>query len=144
MPAAVDALVGGWQYTTAVRVYSGRPIFFNTLQVSGNPKLDNPTRDRWFDTSKFAAQPAFTPRINPVFYQGLNGPGSAFVDMTLTKSFTMGTRRLEARFETYNAFNTVVWDQPETTLGNANFGKVTRKRTDSLGREVQIGIRYVF
>ena len=26
------ASLGGWQYTTAVRLYSGRPIFFNTLR----------------------------------------------------------------------------------------------------------------
>ncbi len=39
------------------------------------PDARCPTRDRWFDTSMFAAQPAFTPRTNPVFYDGLNGPG---------------------------------------------------------------------
>ena len=65
--------------------------------------------------------------------------------MTLTKSFAIGPRyHLEARVEAYNAFNTIVWDQPETTFGSANFGKVTRKRTDSLGREVQVGLRFVF
>ena len=30
------------------------------------------------------------------------------------------------------------------TFGSPNFGKVTRKRTDSLGREIQIGLRFVF
>jgi hypothetical protein len=145
MPAALDAAIGGWQYTTTVRLYSGRPVFFNTNAVSGNPKLDNPTRDRWFDTTMFAAQPAFTPRTNPVWYSGLNGPGATFVDMTLTKSFRIGQRyRMEARFEAYNAFNTIIWDQPDTTFGSANFGKVTRKRTDSLGREIQVGLRFVF
>ena len=65
--------------------------------------------------------------------------------MTLTKSFMMGPRyRLEARLETYNTFNTIVWDQPEVTFGNANFGKVTRKRTDGQGREIQVGLRFVF
>ena len=117
MPALLDAVLGGWQYSAALRFYSGRPILFNTLAVSGNPKLDNPTRDKWFDTSMFSALPAFTPRTNPVYYQGLNGPGSQFVDMTLTKSFMMGPRyRLEARLETYNTFNTIVWDQPEVDV----------------------------
>jgi outer membrane receptor protein involved in Fe transport len=145
MPAALDAVVGGWQYTTTIRLYSGRPIFFSTNAVSGNPKLDDPTRDLWFDVTKFAAQPAFTPRTNPVFYEGLNGPGAWFVDMTVNKSFQMGPRyRLDARLEAYNAFNITVWDQPDTTFGSANFGKVTRKRTDSLGREIQVGLRFVF
>ena len=73
LPAVADAIIGGWQYTTAVRLYSGRPIFFNTLQVSGNPKLDNPTRDLWFDTTKFAAQPAFTPRTNALMIDSPRG-----------------------------------------------------------------------
>ena len=118
MPALLDAVLGGWQYTAAGRFYSGRPVFFNTSYVvTGNPKLDNPTRDKWFDTTMFAVQDTFTPRTNPVYYEGLNGPGSPFVDMTLTKSFKMGPRyRLEARLEAYNVFNTIVWDQPEVNL----------------------------
>ncbi len=145
IPTALDLIVGGWQYTTAVRAYSGRPILFtNALAVSGNPTLDNPTNAAWFDTSVFSAMPAFTPRTNPVYYDGLNGPGAWFVDMTLTKSFPIGRYRLETRFEAYNAFNHLVWDQPEITFGNANFGKVTRKRADSLGREIQVGVRFVF
>ena len=145
LPVALDYLLGGWQYTTAVRIYSGRPVLFtNTVAVSGNPKIDSPSFGQWFDTSLFSAQPAFTPRTNPVYYDGLNGPGAWFVDMTFTKSFPLGPYRLEARVETYNAFNHIVWDQPDTTFGSANFGKVTRKRTDSYGREIQIGLRFVF
>jgi hypothetical protein len=146
MPVVLDYVVGGWQYTTAIRVYSGRPVLFtNANAVSGNPKLDDPTREQWFDTSMFAAQPAFTPRTNPVYYDGLNGPGAWFVDMTLTKMFPLGSRyRLEARLESYNVFNHIVWDQPDVTFGSANFGKVTRKRTDSQGREFQVGVRFTF
>jgi len=29
-------------------------------------------------------------------------------------------------------------------VSNANFGKVTRKRIDGTGREVQIGVRFIF
>jgi hypothetical protein len=65
--------------------------------------------------------------------------------MTLTKAFKMGSKyRLEARIETYNAFNMIVWDQPEVNLSSANFGKVTRKRVDGNGREIQLGARFVF
>jgi hypothetical protein len=145
MPPALDYLLGGWQYSSAVRVYSGRPVLFtNANAVSGNPKLESPTFDRWFDTDVFAAQPAFTPRTNPVAFDGLNGPGAWFVDMTLTKSVPIGGYQLEARIEAYNAFNHIVWDQPDTTFGSANFGKVTRKRVDSYGREIQFGFRFVF
>lgn len=146
MPALLDYVIGGWQYTASTRIYSGRPVIFgNAMAVSGNPKLDNPTRDQWFDTSKFAAQPAFTPRTNPIFYKGLNGPGAWFVDMTMTKMFPIGSRyKVEARLEAYNAFNHIVWEQPNTVFGSGTFGRVTQKRTDASGREIQVGLRFVF
>jgi hypothetical protein len=146
MPTVLDYLIGGWQFTTTGRYYSGRPVLFgNAYLVNGNPKLDNPTRDLWFDTSKFSAQPSFTPRTNPVYFDGLNGPRTWFVDMTMTKGFKLGSRyKLEARVEAYNAFNNIVWDQPEVNLASSNFGKVTRKRTDGTGREIQVGVRFVF
>jgi hypothetical protein len=146
MPTALDLLVGGWQYTTTARFYSGRQVIFpNSYIVTGDPTLDEPTRDRWFDTSKFAVQDAFTPRTNPWVFDGLNGPSVFLADMTLTKAFSLTSRyRLEARIEAYNAFNNVVWDMPETNIASANFGKVTRKRVDGTGREIQFGARFVF
>jgi hypothetical protein len=146
VPTVVDLIVGGWQFTTAGRFYSGRQVLFPTSYVvSGDPTLDNPTRDRWFDTSKFAVQDTFTPRDNAWFYDGLNGPTVFLADMTMTKSFNFSSRyRLEARLEAYNVLNGVVWDVPDTNISSANFGKVTRKRNDGVGREIQVGVRFVF
>jgi hypothetical protein len=146
MPTALDWVIGGWQYSLATRFYSGRPVLFNTSYVvSGNPKIDNPTRDKWFDASMFAVADVYTPRSNPWYYDGLNGPGWAITDMTLTKMFNFGQRyRLEARFEAYNAFNQIIWDNPELAISSSNFGKVTRKRVDGSGREIQVGLRFIF
>ena len=145
MPGVLDAIVGGWQYTASGRWYSGRPLFFGAYVVNGNPTLDNPTRDQWFDTSLFGNVPAFTPRTNPSFYDDLDGPDAWFADMTLTKMFSLGPKyRLEARVETYNILNHTVWDNPDLNIANSNFGKVTRKRADSFGREIQLGLRFVF
>jgi hypothetical protein len=145
MPVALDAVIGGWQYTASGRWYSGRPLIFGNFLVNGDPTLDNPTRDRWFDTSRFSVADAFTPRSNPAFYDDLDGPGAWFADMTLTKMFSLGPRyRIEARFEAYNVFNHNVWDNPDLNIASSNFGKVTRKRTDGFGREIQIGVRFVF
>jgi len=145
LPAVLDYVVGGWQYTASYRRYSGTPFSFGNYVVSGNPKLGSPTRDRWFDTSMFATADTYVPRSNPMYYDGLNGPGAWFSDMTLTKDFRIkGRYKLEARIEAYNAFNQIMWGQPNTTLSSSNFGKVTTKRTDSTGREIQIGVRFVF
>ena len=146
MPTALDMVVGGWQYSISAKVYSGGLLLFqNSYAVSGNPKLDNPTRDRWFDTSMFATPEAFTPRSNPWFYDGLNGPGTFMTDMTLTKMFHLTSKyRLEARIEAYNALNNLVFADPDMTLGSATFGQVTRKNNAYFGREVQVGLRFIF
>lgn len=146
IPTVLDYIIGGWQYTVSNRWYSGRPLLWGTSYiVTGNPKLDSPTNARWFDTSMFAVADSFTPRSNPWYYDGLNGPSAFFTDMTLTKDFKIGSRyKVEARVEAYNALNNIVWDNPDMNLASANFGKVTRKRTDSLGREIQVGLRFVF
>jgi hypothetical protein len=147
LPTALDLAIGGWQYTTVGRYYSGRQVLFPTSYiVTGDPTLDSPTRDRWFDTTKFAGlQDSFTPRSNPWFFDGLNGPSVFLADMTLTKAFHLTNRyRVEARIEAYNAFNAVVWDMPDTNIASPNFGKVVRKRVDGTGREIQFGARFVF
>jgi hypothetical protein len=146
MPSALDLLVGGWQYTVSNRTYSGRPLLFTTSYiVSGNPKLGNPTRDKWFDTSMFAIADSYTPRSNPYYYAGLNGPGWSITDMTLTKMIKIGAKyKVEARLEAYNALNQIIWDTPDLSISSSNFGKVTRKRVDGNGRELQVGLRFVF
>jgi hypothetical protein len=145
-PAALDALLGGWQITGTTRYYSGQLLLFqNSYVVSGNPKLDDPTRDRWFDTSKFSVADSYAPRSNPWYFDGLTGPSTFMTDMTLTKMFALGQRyRLEARIEAYNAFNEIVWDNPDLILSSANFGKVTRKQLAYSGREMQVGLRFIF
>jgi hypothetical protein len=57
-----------------------------------------------------------------------------------SRSAAIVSRRAEA----YNALNHNVWDQPDTTFGSGTFGQVTRKRTDASGREIQLGLRFVF
>lgn len=148
---AVDYILGGWRLSNTSRYYSGRLLRFGfgtKLNVTGNPVLKNPTRDRWFDTSVFSAvdeTTIFRARTNPWTFPGLVGPATFQTDATLTKSFSIREKmKIEARLEVYNVLNNINWDNPNTTLGNANFGKVTSKRGAYVGREVQYGLRFVF
>jgi len=152
-PTPVDLALGGWRLTTTNRWYSGRILQFNqNLIVSGSPKLDDPTRDRWFNTSVFAAlpgggpdDPASTPRKNPWTYDGLVGPGTSQTDMTLSKSFRLSERfKFEVRVESYNAFNNLNWDNPIVNFNDPNFGKVVNKRPGYIGREIQYGFKLSF
>ncbi len=148
---AVDYILGGWRLSNTSRYYSGRLLRFGfgtKLNVTGNPVLKNPTRDRWFDTSVFSAvdeTTIFRARTNPWTFPGLVGPATFQTDATLTKSFGIREKmKIEARLEVYNVLNNINWDNPNTTLGNANFGKVISKRGAYVGREVQYGLRFVF
>ena len=146
MSVPLDLVLGGWQYTAAGRWYSGRPLLFgNSYVVTGDPRVEDQTHARWFDTSVFQTADTFAPRTNAWYFDGLDGPSAFFIDMTLTKNFNLTQKyRLEARIEAYNALNHIVWDNPGVVLGQGTFGTVTRKRTDAAGREIQFGLRFVF
>lgn len=148
-PKVIDYILGGWRLTDTTRFYSGRLLQFNnSMIVSGIPTVDNPTKDKWFNTAAFAAATNGTylqRRVNPYYYDGLVGPKTFQTDATLSKSIQIKeNHKLELRLEVYNVLNNINWDNPNLTLGNVNFGKVTVKRNSYVGREVQYGIRYVF
>ncbi|MDX2042048.1 MAG: carboxypeptidase-like regulatory domain-containing protein [Acidobacteriota bacterium] len=155
-PTAVDMTLGGWQLTTTNRWYSGRQLIFTqNLRVSGSPKLNNPTlgpNGAWFDKSVFSAlpqgtnaDPASVARTNPYTYDGVVGPGTGQLDMTLSKGFRIREGwKFEFRVEAYNAFNQINWDNPVVDFNNANFGKVISKRPGYIGREIQYGFKLSF
>ena len=150
-PAVVDYILGGWRLSNTTRYYSGRLLRFGfgtKLNVSGNPVIENATRDRWFDTSVFSAVNETTQlqvRKNPWTFPGLVGPSTFQTDATLSKNFRITESiRIEGRLEVYNVANNINWDNPNITFGNANFGKVIAKRGAYVGRVVQYGLRLVF
>ena len=50
----LNAIIGGWQTSHLLLINSGPFLRFGQMITDGsNPKLANPTRYRWFDTSKF-------------------------------------------------------------------------------------------
>ncbi len=153
-PKVVDYILGGWKLTNLTRYYSGRLLQFNTsLVVSGNPKLTNPvigscSTCQWFNPAVFTAVNNGTQnqlRNSPYSFKGVVGPATFQTDATLSKSFHIREKmKLEARLEIYNLTNTLNWDNPNLTLGNANFGKVISKRPGYVAREIQYGLRFVF
>jgi hypothetical protein len=141
----VESLLGGWSFSPLFTCNSGTPILFSDYSVvaPGSPKLEQPTRQAWFDVSKFAKQTAFTPRTNPWYYAGLNGPRQWNLDSTLSKSFRIMERlRAELRMEAYNLTNSILWANPNMAIDSALFGKVLRQ--SNRGREFQYTLRVHF
>jgi hypothetical protein len=139
----LNAIVGGWQ-TSSIFMWNNGPLLsFGTMQASGNPKIGNPTRDRWFDTSKFAIQPPYTQRTNPWYYDGLRGPGFWSWDATAAKYFQLNERfKLEFRMEFYNFPNSFMPTAISTNVNSSNFGKSINQQ--NYGREIQYTVRLHF
>src|SRR5205814_3834416 len=94
----VEAAIGGWQISGVTTFKSGFPLSIsattnntNSLggnqrpNLVGNPRLDHPVIDRWFNTDAFAQPPAFTfgnvPRTTPY----LRAQGTNNFDSSLQK-----------------------------------------------------------
>ena len=124
---------------------TGQYLRFGGNLVDGDPSLDNPTKERMFDTSKFQRLPAFTRRTNPLQYAGVKSMAFKNVDLTLAKNFTLTERiRFELRMESYNATNTFNGDLPSTAFGTTAFGAVTAQRPGYLGRQFQYSGRFTW
>ena len=101
---------------------------------------DERSTSRWFNTSAFAAAPAFTlgtSRRNPV-----RGPAYRNLDLAVMRQvrLTDGTA-LEIRGEVFNATNTPAFGAPNATVGAAAFGTIT---TAGDPRVVQLAVKFLF
>jgi hypothetical protein len=150
----VRQFTSDWQLGTVFQARSGSPLTPSTTGnlsltglgnqrplLIGDPNLDDPTFDRWFNTAAFAPN---TPGLWGSTPKGLLR-GSVFwnVDMALSRNVGIGGgKHVELRVESFNIFNHVVPGDPNTTLGNANFGRVTSTAGDP--RIMQFAAKFVF
>jgi hypothetical protein len=141
----VDGVLGGWNVSSVFTYNTGIPIRLGAATVTGDPALSNPTSGKWFDTSMVSVLPSFTVRTNPVQYSDLVGPRMVNLDMTVAKQFRIVERvKFELRMEDYNALNAFTPTAPNTSIGNANFGKCVGALAGTSGRQIQLGGRFTF
>lgn len=147
-PRAVDALLGGWNVSPVLTWRSGNYLSFPGLIANGDPRIDNPTKDGYFNTSIFAVLPAFTRRTNPILYDGVTGPSFLNLDASLVKSFAITERfSAEMRLDSFNAPNKMTWNDPSTTISSTFFGKSSGQfnlNGVGVGRTTQMGLRIRF
>jgi hypothetical protein len=142
----LDGALGGWSVSGLYTYNSGDFLRFPTELVSGDPHLDHPTNARWFDTSMFAVQPAFTRRTNPLQYDDVKGPRFVNVDMTLAKKFAVTERvKFELRLESYNVPNSFSGADPNLSVtGGTIFGRITAQKAGVYGRQFQYSGRFIW
>jgi Carboxypeptidase regulatory-like domain/TonB-dependent Receptor Plug Domain len=115
-----------------------RPDQVPGSSTNGPKTWKNGSSQQWFNTSAFSC-PGLTNGVScgtfPTASDGLygnaqtgiiRGPGQELFNTALYKTFNITERaHLEFRAEAFNTFNHTNPGNPNTTLGNANYGKVT-------------------
>jgi hypothetical protein len=154
---ALGKALGDWQVTGVLSAISGTPIDFTAsataLRAPGNSQTPNATGkpevlggigsgELWFDTSVFSAPAANT--WGTVERRGLlTGPAYYNLDASIVKIVRFGTRRAEIRADLFNALNIPHYANPNGTLGNANFGRITGILAQT-ERVIRFGGRFLF
>src|SRR5579859_4390814 len=139
----LNTVLGGWRFSNIVTFMTGTPFNFgcncHTLNTPGNhqsPWLTGPIAEPkgvdtqlWFDTSVF--QDPFAANNNTVTFGNvgryiLSGPNFFNLDSSLAKVFRLTERfNFEFRTDWFSATNMPQFNNPDVTLGDANFGHVT-------------------
>ena len=135
-------ILGGWAVSGIWQYISGEYLRLPGALVSGNPKIENPTRDRWFDTTKVTRLPDFTRRTNPLQWPGFVGPDIRSLDVTLGKDFRITERfGFEVKLESYNLPNRFNAGNPQLNPDNSLVGRITSQRPTYYGRQFQYTAR---
>jgi len=158
-PAWEQWTIGGWQLSGIVNAISGAPLTVgsgldnsltgigsDTADLVGNWSLASgrSKQDRmaeWFNTGAFK-----TNAIGTFGTTGINwlyGPGSWNTDMAAAKNFKLTeSKRLEFRSSFYNLFNHPNLGNPNTTVTNAAFGKITTMSNSP--RVIELSLKFAF
>ncbi|MBL8217489.1 MAG: hypothetical protein JNK87_42600, partial [Bryobacterales bacterium] len=109
--------------------------------VVGNPRLDDRTPERWFNTSSLVVPPRFT--FGNAGRNILRGPGYVTVDASIARRFRI-TERLESTLElqSFNLLNRVNYDLPERYADEpGTFGRIFSAKAP---RQLQLVFRLSF
>ena len=151
----VNAILGGWQWNGILTAKSGLPLSINPSTnntggfgfnqrpnlVSGvSPVPQNQSITDWINPAAFAQPAAYTFGDAPRFLANLRAPKFVNYDMGIEKWWSLGeARRLQFRFEMFNAFNHPNFFEPDTNLGDSNFGTITSAYP---ARSIQFGGKF--
>lgn len=139
---AVDLAIRGWQTSTFNTFQSGFPLasglYRGTLGAGGNRPnaADDPMAGifdsitsrpgRYFNANAFTQPPDYGFRNLTPYVAGARGSGINNINLTLSKSFPIVERlKFELQASSYNLLNHPVFSSPNTTFGDASFGRIS-------------------
>jgi hypothetical protein len=150
----IQDIVSGWSLSGVTEFQTGLPLAVtqsngtggftgtqrpNQIAAAALP-ADQRTLNQWFNTAAFTVAPAFTTGNEARF--SFYGPGINNWDTSLMRNFKVRERMtLQLRGEFYNTMNHANFKNPNTTLGNVNYGKIT---SDNGPRVMEAAVRIFF
>jgi len=148
----IDTVFGGWQLNTIVQAEGGTPFSVTYPQYGGNVsirasnngpvKLPHSISGYWFDPTGFY-KPALGTDGN-LGRNGIYGPGLATGDVSIFKNLSLTERvKAELRAEAFNITNTPQFTNPDSNVGDGNFGQINATRQYS-ERQLQMAVRFTF
>jgi hypothetical protein len=147
-----DKIVSGWQVQGVYIGQSGQALGFGNAIFTGNikdvPLSGERSVDRWFNVDagferNSARQLQFNLRSLNSRFAGVRGDGINAFNASLLKNTTITeSMRVQFRAEAINAFNHVMYSNPNTTPTSSAFGTVTDEK--STGRAIQLGLKLLF
>jgi hypothetical protein len=164
MPGVLDAVLGGWQINGIASFQTGVPLQISNGSNNtflGSPgqrpnnngrsaKLEEPTMQRYFDTSVFSQAPNFTFGNLGRTLPDVRSPSVNNLDASLFKNFRVReSTTLQFRAEAFNATNHPTWGDPSAAdrgigvnvINPGSFGVITTKTGN---RQVQLALRLLF
>jgi hypothetical protein len=157
LPAAADAVLGGWQLSTIVRLASGYPYavygpgnlgdygFFVTRpnQVGDPSDVSDRTPENFFNRGAFVEAAPYRIGTAPRYNDKLREEPLRNVDFSLSKRFAMLRRySLDVRADFLNLFNHPQFGFLSTDVGDDRYGQATGVVTPP--RTVQLGLKVTF
>jgi hypothetical protein len=152
-PGPVAAVVGGWQLSTITWLHSGGALTIKSnidnlgSGVTNLANLSCPSVktlrsvSEWFDTSCFAYPGPL--QLGNSGIGKVRGPGYYNSDLSLSKVTTVHENMaIKFQADFFNLSNTPHYSNPDTTLGDSNFGQIGG--TNGTPREVQLGLHFNF
>jgi hypothetical protein len=164
LPFGRDRVWGGWNVSGILYLRSGLPVNItqsgtmlstgignNRPDTIGDPKLDNPTIDEWFNTEAFQRTADLTATFGNTKRNSVRGPGQFNIDFSVIKLTRIGPVETEFRIEAFNLLNHPQFANPNGQLGNAAFGTISAMLSNpacslcgTTERQIQIGVKARF
>jgi len=154
------AILGGWQTNVIAQLRSGQPYNLAVVgdvanigneiagrnyarpNVIGDPKISNPTPQRWFNPAAFAI-PSFS--YGNFGRNVLRSDGVTNVDFSLFKNVPLGERlKLQLRVEAFNIFNLMSYGVPNGLLNQPTTAQVNALAQGISPRQLQFGLKFEF